>query len=342
MADQDIVGNPWRGRALNTVRLVFVVAVLAAVMYTVVKQWAEVRSTLASLAWPSLALSLIMVLAGLGAQTLGWRAALTDLGQRVPVRTAAQIYLIGLLAKYLPGSLWSFVLQMELGRRANITRARAFLAGIVSLALSTTAALVLGALALPVLFRAGGWITILLLTLAPISLVCAHPAVLTWLTQRFLRLTRRSPLDHPLQWRGVGAVVGWSAVAWVCFGVHLWLLADAAAAPGLAGLVRCTGAFALALTAGIFAFLSPSGLGVREGIITAALLPYVQPGVALGIALASRVIFTVSDLLAAGLAALAGWRSTGRLLVGSPRGAATTGTPVIAEASVIAEVPARE
>lgn len=336
MADQDIQGNPWRARALNMVRLVFVVAVLAAVVYTAVKEWSEVRDTLASLAWSSLALSLIMVLAGLGAQTLSWRAALTDLGQRVPTRTAAQVYLLGLLAKYLPGSLWSFVLQMELGRRANISRARAFLAGIVSLALSTTAALVLGALALPVLFRAGGWITILLLILAPISLFCAHPAVLTWLIQRFLRLTRRPPLDQPLRWRGVGVVVGWSALAWVCFGIHLWLLADAAAAPGLAGLVRCTGAFALALTAGIFAFLSPSGLGVREGIITAALLPYVQPGVALGIALASRVIFTVADLLAAGLAALAGWRSTGRLLVGSAT------RPAAAEVPVAAEAPAGE
>jgi uncharacterized membrane protein YbhN (UPF0104 family) len=331
VTDQDIQANPWRARALNTARLVFVVAVLAAVVYTVVKQWTQVRETFASLAWPSLALSLVMVLAGLGAQTLAWRAALADLGHRVPVRTAGQIYLIGLLAKYLPGSLWSFVLQMELGRRANVTRARAFLAGMVGLALSTTAALVLGAAALPVLFRAGGWITILLLTLAPISLVCAHPAVLTWLTQRFLRLTRRPPLDRPLRWRGVATVTGWSAVAWVCFGVHLWLLASTAAAPGLAGLVRCVGAFALALTAGIFAFLSPSGLGVREAIITAALLPYVPPGVALGIALASRVIFTIGDLLAAGLAALAGWRSTGRLLVGSRQTPAAE-APVAVEA----------
>jgi len=288
---------------------VFVAAVVVAIVYTTARLWPDVQHTLASLAWPALLVSLLAVLAGLGAQTMAWRAALTDLGHRVGVSTAAQIYLIGLLAKYLPGSLWSFVLQMELGKRANVSRSRAFLAGMVALALSTTAALVLGVFGLPVLFKAGPLITVLVLTLAPVALVCAHPRVLTWLTQRFLAVTRRPALETPFTWRGVGLVTGWSAIAWVCFGVHLWLLANAAAAPGFGGLVRCVAAFALALTAGIFAFLSPSGLGVREAIITAALLPYTSPGVALGIALASRVIFTVGDLVAAGLAALSGLRA---------------------------------
>ena len=304
-------GVRWRTIALKGARLVFVAAIVAAIGYTTVREWPDVRHTFASLAWPALLVSLVMVLAGLGAQTMAWRAALTDLGHRVGVSTAARIYLIGLLAKYLPGSLWSFVLQMELGKRANVSRSRAFLAGMVALALSTTAALVLGAFGLPVLFKAGRLIAVLVLTLAPVALVCSHPRVLTWLTQRFLAVTRRPALDTPLTWRGVAQVTGWSAVAWVCFGVHLWLLASAAAAPGFGGLVRCVAAFALALTAGIFAFMSPSGLGVREAIITAALLPYASPGVALGIALASRVIFTVGDLAAAGLAALSGLRARG-------------------------------
>jgi uncharacterized membrane protein YbhN (UPF0104 family) len=63
---------------------------------------------------------------------------------------------------------------------------------------------------------------------------------------------------------------------------------------------------ALGLTAGMVAFLSPSGLGVREAIITAALLPYVPAGVALGLALSSRMIFIAADLVAAGTAALSG------------------------------------
>lgn len=302
----------WRRHALLAARIAFTVAVLGAVGYATASQWADVRATFASLAWHSIVLSFLMVLAGLGLQTLAWRASLSDLGHRVGVRSASQIYLIGMLAKYLPGSVWSFVVQMELGKRADVPRSRAFLASLVSLALSTTAAVALGAFGLPVLSAVGGWAVALVLVVVPVAVICAHPRVLTWLSQQLLRLTRRPPLAQSLTWRGVGAVMGWSALAWICFGVHLWLLANAAAAPGWSGVTRCIGAFALALTAGILAFLSPSGLGVREAIVAAALLPYATPGVALGLALASRMIFTVADLTAAGGAALVGLRTLRR------------------------------
>jgi glycosyltransferase 2 family protein len=301
-------GRRWRLVAVGVIRVGFTIAVLAAVTYAVVRQWPAVRHTLASLAWPSVLLSLLMVLVGLGAQTLAWRAALADLGHRVTVRTASQVYLIGLLAKYLPGSVWSYALQMELGRRANLPRSRSFLAALVVLALSTTSAVVLGVFGLPALARLDPVTKVLVFALVPAAVVGAHPRVLTWLVQRFLRLVRRPPLERPITWRAVGVVLAWCTVSWLAFGVHLWLLASTQAVAGPGALLRCVGAIALALTAGIFAFVSPSGLGVREAVLTAALLPYVPPGVALAMALASRMIFTVGDLVAAGLAALGGVR----------------------------------
>jgi glycosyltransferase 2 family protein len=301
-------GRNRRRLALRVARVAFTGAVLGGVAYAAARQWPEVRHTLATLAWPAVLLSMVAVLGGLTAQTFGWRAALRDMGHRVSVTTAGQIYLIGLLAKYLPGSIWSFVLTMELGRRAKVPRSRAFLASLVALALSTTAALTFGVFGLPVLFRISGVITVLVLVLVPLALVVAHPKVLTWFVQRFLALMRRAPLPSPFTWRGVGAVLGWSAVAWLCFGLHLWLLTGALAAPGARGYLSCLGAIALGLTAGTYAFLSPSGLGVREAIVATALLPYVSPGVALALALASRMVFTVSDLVAAGVAALTGLR----------------------------------
>ncbi len=141
------------------------------------------------------------------------------------------------------------------------------------------------------------------IALVPIALICAHPRILTWLVQVFLRLVRRQPLEHQLSWPGVLKVVGFSALAFVFFGFHLWLLANAQAAPGARGVFTCIGAFALALVAGTFVVLSPSGLGAREAVLTAALSAFVPAGVALGIALASRLILTVADVIAAGGAA---------------------------------------
>ncbi|WP_456245748.1 lysylphosphatidylglycerol synthase transmembrane domain-containing protein [Longispora urticae] len=308
-------------------RIAIIVAIAGFVVWNVVTNWAQVRDTWLGLAWQSLALSLVAAIAAMGANVLAWRAALADVEHEVDVPTAAQICLVGGLAKYLPGSVWSYVLQMELGRRAGLPRPRAFLASLIATGLGLVTALLVGLAGLPTLLReaSGGtadhagavrtalWVMLILL---PIALLCAVPAVLTRLVQLFLRLVRRPGLENPLTWAGVLRVMGFSALGWVLFGLHFWLLANAQAAPGLGGLLVCVGAFAIAMNVGMFVVISPSGLGVRESVLVAALVPFLSSGdvvgTALGIALASRLILTVADLIAAGLAALTAMRALRR------------------------------
>jgi hypothetical protein len=303
---RDVQHSGLKQKLLTVVRIGFTCAVLAAVAYTTATQWRDVKTYLASIPWQSAVLSLLLVLVGLMGSAFAWRAALRDVGHDVPIKTGSQIYLIGLLAKYLPGSVWAYVMQMELGRKAGLPRSRAFLASIVVTGIGTTVALVFGLLGLPALLSVGGAAVWAVAALVPFALVCTHPKVLTWLVQKFLRLVRRPPLETNITWRGVGAVAAWCAFTWVAYGLHLWLLANSQGAPGFGGLLQATGAMALGMTAGLFAFLVPSGLGVREAIIVAALLPHVPAGVALGMALASRMLFVIGDLLAAGIAALLG------------------------------------
>jgi uncharacterized membrane protein YbhN (UPF0104 family) len=284
------------------VRVGFTVAVVGAVAYAVVTQWVDVKDAFAALAWPAVVASLLFVLLALGAQTLAWRASLAAVGHPIGVRISAQIYLIGLLARYIPGSLWAFVLQMELGKRASLPRPRVFLASLVVTGLGVTAAVLLGAANLPVLFEHGTVIGVAVAILVPLAVICAHPRVLTFLTRRLLTMLRREPPDQPITWAGVGSVIGWNVLGWVLLGVHLWLLAPDGAR-GVRELIGCIGAMALGVTAGTVAFLSPSGLGVREATITAALLPFVPAGTALGMALVSRLILTIGEVLAAGAAA---------------------------------------
>jgi glycosyltransferase 2 family protein len=312
-----------RRALVPSLKIVLTLAIAASMVYSVVHQWGQVRETWLGLAWQSVVLSFLFAVGGMLASVMAWKASLKDLEHDVPFVDAARINFVGSLGKYLPGSLWAYVMQMEFGRRAGLPRARALLASLVAVGLATTTGLVLGGLALPSLVSSTHatvtygssvrYTLYVLAVLAPISLVCAIPAVLTRLVQLFLRIVRRPALTQNLTWGGVLRVMGWALVAWVCFGVHLWLLANAQAAPGPVGVFKLVGAFAVAMTVGLFAVFAPSGLGVREAVLVAALLPLLGPtdgvGVALGIALASRMLFIVADVVMAGLAALAGMRA---------------------------------
>lgn len=299
-------------------KIALALTIAAFMAYAVATQWSQVRRTWLGLAWPSVLLSFVALVLGMLANVMAWKASLRDLEHDVPFAAASEINFIGALGKYLPGSVWAYVMQMELGRRAGLPRARAFLASVVTVGLGTTAALGLGALAVPALISSAGhheayagpvrFALYAMIALLPVAILCAVPPVLTRLVQLLLRLLRRPPLTHSLTSRGVLRVAGWAAIGWICFGVHLWLLANAQAAPGVNGLIRCAGAFAIAMTISLFAVLAPSGLGVREAVLVAALVPALPApnaaGTALGIALASRMLFVLADAAAAAAAAV--------------------------------------
>jgi uncharacterized membrane protein YbhN (UPF0104 family) len=334
VGDNDGKPSRLRARLVTAVRLLAAIAIAYFVVTTTISQWPYVRETFHRLSWPVVTASLIAALLGIATSAMAWRAALADLDHQVPIRPAAQVFLVGQLGKYLPGSVWSYVLQMELGRRAGIPRARAFLASLISTGIGIAVGLAIGALAIgPAIdaSRSGAHPTLartafyLVLVLLPIALVCAHPRVLTRLAALALRMLRRPAPSRPLTWPGVLRVAAWSAAGNLFFGVHLWLLAGAQAGDW-AGLGLCVAAIGLSVSVSTFVVIAPSGIGVREFLIAVTLMALGLPyGAGYAIALASRLIATVADVLAAGGAALA----AARRLRHAPRDPATPDPAVV-------------
>lgn len=293
------------GRALAVVALrwLLIVVVVAAASWQVARQWDEVQVALRAVNALSAAVSFGCVVLGLVAGTLSWQTLLDDLGPRVGVVRGAQVCLVGQLGKYVPGSVWAYVLQMELGRRYGIARARVFAAGLFAAGVGVVASLLLGVAALPVVLD-GHREVLWLFALLPVGLVCLHPRVMTWLASLVFRVLRKPPLDHTLRVRVVGRSLAWALVSYTLFGTHLWILANSLVDPGPTVLLLCVGTLAIGFTAGLFAVFLPSGVGVREAIVVAALTTVMPVGQATGLALASRLLFTVGDLAIAGLAAL--------------------------------------
>jgi glycosyltransferase 2 family protein len=301
----------WRARVLTGVRIVAALGILFYLINTAVNQWSEVSDVFHTLTWPDLILAFIAVLLAVGCNMMSWRAAAADVDHRLPVRTAAPIMLVGQLGKYLPGSVWAYVVQADLARRAGVPRARAFVASLVSTGIGITIGLLLGTIGLPTALQGakddahgvvGRIAFIAALVALPFALACAHPKVLTRLMQFLLKILRRPPLDRPLSWRGVLGPAVWSVLAYGLVGTHLWFLAHGTA-PGFGGWLRCIGVVSLAMSVSVFVVIAPSGIGVREFLITIALGGGVA---ALAIALASRVLFTIADVVAAGAAAAVG------------------------------------
>lgn len=303
---------PLARRLIPIARPAVAILIVAAIAYAVVSQWKGVHSALSTLAWQSVLLSLVAALLGTLTSLMAWRALLADEGHKLSPLAAGRIFFVGQLGKYLPGSVWSIVLQMELGKRAGVPRGRAFTTSLAWIGLSLSTALVVGVFGFPILVQKHATEVWIMLAVLPFALVASAPPILTRLVNLVLRVMRKGPLPKPLSWNGVLKSSAWLITTWIFFGLHLWLLANALGAPGIGGVTRCIGGFALAMAAGVLFIFAPSGAGVREALIVSALAPVMSTGEALGIAVVSRAIFILADVLSAGGAAISGMRELRR------------------------------
>ena len=296
-------------RPLSAVRRlalpVLLVAGLALAVLSLVAQWDEVREGARELSPGPVAAAGVAVLLGLAFSLLSWRSTLAGLGSPLPLTVAAKIYFVGQLGKYVPGSVWPVVAQMELGARHGLPRRAVAAASLLTMAIAVPVALLLGLLTAPALVSADAPAYLLLFLVLPVAVVLLSPPVLNPLLGRALTLLRRGPLPQPLTGSGITRVALLAGAAHVLLGVQAWLLARDLGAEGAHVLPLAIGAFSLASAAGVLAIPVPAGAGVREAVLVVALAPVLPLGQALLLALVSRLLLTLGDLTVAGVAARA-------------------------------------
>ena len=232
---------------------------------------------------------------------------LADLGSPLPTAVAARIFFVGRIGKYLPGSLWPVVAQMEMGRDEGVPRTRMAVSFLVNLGLAVFVGLALG---LPVLLargsgllaRGSGLLALLALVSVAVALpLLAQPRLLNAGLARALALARRPPLGHDLSRRALARAVGWLLACWIAYGLHVWALAVDLGARPLAALPVAVAAYAVAFSVGILVVIAPAGAGVREVLLVVALAPALSTDAATAVAVVSRLLLTVMDTTAAGL-----------------------------------------
>ncbi|HXL93992.1 MAG TPA: lysylphosphatidylglycerol synthase domain-containing protein [Streptosporangiaceae bacterium] len=294
----------------RSVRWAFAITAAALCGLEVARQWGRVVPVLSSIGPWSAAGAMLSVLIAMFASMQVWRLLLAGLGSPLSVTSVARVVFVGQLGKYVPGSVWPVLAQMELSSAHGVPRHRSATASMLCPLITISCGLLAALLTLP--FVAGSRSYLWALAAAPVLLACLCPKVLNSGMARLLRLTRRPPLERPLGRRTIAACVAWSVGSWVCYGMQVWLLADRLGAHGDAAVLRAFGGFALAWSAGFLAVFVPAGAGVREVVLVAVLAPVTGAVGAIAVALASRMLTTAGDLLAAAAAAGYSWRRSSR------------------------------
>jgi uncharacterized membrane protein YbhN (UPF0104 family) len=290
-------GRPWNWKKIAT--YFFFLLGLTAAAWVIVSRGSELTKALQHMSILALVGSFVAGLLGILALYRSWLAAVTDGPVNLRVRDGLRIYGVGQIGKYLPGSVWPVLAQAQLGRRLGISPLRTASGALLALAVSVTGGLILGVVLLPLSGdKAAQELWWAPLAAIPLVLMLL-PSILNRLIALAARILRRGPVEPACTLPGIARSAGWATLGNFFFGLHIFCLGSSLGATSFRSYLLSVCAYALASSIGVIVIFAPAGVGVRETVLIAVLAPILSVDSALAIALVSRVVLILVDVVVA-------------------------------------------
>jgi len=284
-------------RLTKALQATLVAATVGLCAWAVVDQWHKAAPRLENANLWFVGAAFLTVAAYYLVFILGWIRMLEAWRIRVPYQAALQAEMVSMLAKYLPGGVWTPAARaVALRRAAGVTDTGTVLASIlVEAALSAISGVIVFVVSLAWVrgVDAPLWA---LVSLAVLLASLLYPRVFRPLSEKLLRpfgAGRIDPLPFPLTL----LLLLFYCATWVLGGIAVYFfLRSLGSNPGVSTIPFLGGVSAVGAIVAVLAVFLPSGLGAREASMYGLLLAVTTSGAALGVTLLNRLAITLVEV----------------------------------------------
>ncbi len=221
-------------------------------------------------------------------RALSWHTLMKSLGEDVSPKENFAVWFLSEFTRYIPGNVWSFgsriVLAGDQGVAKKVTAAALSLE--IILLIVTTA--VLSVPALTMATKLQNWNLLIIIPAFSAGVLAVFLVGKKTLEKRIKALSQIT-LQKPL----LGIAALYQSVAWICFGLGTFSLLSARMADPLV----IVSAVILSWLVGYLSLITPMGLGVREGALIFLVGPLLGVGAAAWLAVFSRLIIILVELI---------------------------------------------
>jgi uncharacterized membrane protein YbhN (UPF0104 family) len=229
---------------------------------------------------------------------VGWMRILAEWEISLSYPDALRAEMISMLAKYIPGGIWTPAARVVAARRAGVTDAALVTSSmLLEAGISAVAGVIVFVVALPFVDNVdmSPWP---LVVFGAVLAVLVQPRVFRPLAGKVLRRLGYTKELPNLRGRTLSGLLVFYAGTWVLGGLALWLLLRSVGAhPEFATIVFLGGTAAVGAIVAVLFVFAPSGLGPREASMYGLLLAVATPGQALGAVALNRLALTAVELL---------------------------------------------
>jgi uncharacterized membrane protein YbhN (UPF0104 family) len=267
-------------RLIRVAKWLWLVLVAGAVARYLWAHWDEIGPQLRAISPARLGLAVACLFAAKLLLVVVSQRSVALAGHRIGYRRMFAINALSQLAKYLPGGIWHFVGRAGFYHADGLALRAVTRAMVVENLWLVLSAFLVGLIAALAYHLPGARAGI-----AAVGLIAVWWALL-WLIHLRFGGVRSWPA-------GLGGLALQAAI-WALVGASLWIIL-----PGLSGwrsAALAIGAFCLSWVVGYLAVFAPGGIGVRETVMTALLVPLLAAPEALVYAAVHRFIWVAAEL----------------------------------------------
>ena len=233
-----------------------------------------------------------------------WIASLRFFDAQLSYRTGYQIFHLSQLGRYLPGKVWLLFGTVYLCKVAGVGQSEALLITLLQLGFLTLSGILISG----IVFLFTPTVSLPFTVNIPIGLsaIFIGLCILTICWKKIFRFVSKQifkdNFGQPFSGFHFLRFVVIYLLLWCCVGFAFFLFVRSLHPCDWSQLPAMTGIYACGWTVGFLSFITPGGLGVREGMLTLALSAILPPPVATLIALLSRIWNIIADLILASIA----------------------------------------
>jgi hypothetical protein len=274
-------------------------------------QWREVGPAIAGLrpSWSLVLASGLIVLATYLVLVEAWRATLRVWTESLPFATAARIWFVSNLGKYVPGKVWQIAAMGAMAQRAGVSATAAvgsslivnlvnIVAGFAVIAI-TAAGRVAAAIGGE---EAGanrmGELAVIAVAVAGGAALLLAPVAIPRLATLAARVTGKSLAVPKVPYRALWVSAAATTAAWVLYGIAFATFAHGISPRATGNATSYIAVYTGSYLAGYLALFVPGGIGVREAVLVLAMPRFglLSAADAAVVAVASRLWLTVLEI----------------------------------------------
>ena len=303
---------PWLARNSKQLKrlagLVLAIAILISMGDLLFRTWGDLAKSGFRFEFdlPRLAVSLALLVIARAFAVEAWRRILISLGEYFTFGFGARVWFLSNLTRYVPGNVWQVATMMVMVEQRGVSKTNALLSQVVYTALALAIAGVLGVMFLfvrpdvlngilplqvaayaPFIFGAAFIALVIVFALPPVN------RLLVMITARLMRRAIAAPT--PTFARGLIPPF-FSLMMWLTNGIAFYLFVSSITEVSLAQLPAFIAMNAGAYWIGYASFITPSGLGFREGALAWMLASFFPAPLAVALSLITRLWTTAGEL----------------------------------------------